>query len=539
MQAAAPTWNSINTATDKWYARFMPSLTDVAFLLPAFLLFGRMSGTKTLFLDGDTGWHIRTGEWIMQHRAVPTQDLFSFTKPHQAWFAWEWGWDVLFAIIHRFWGLGGVGLISVLLLGLSSVLLYKLVVRSSGNHVLGFAVTAFAICGTTIHWLARPHLFSWVFFLIFLHVLRDAEEGRTKALFWLPCLMVIWTNTHGSFFVGIVLVLTSALGEAIQGFWVKGQLWPAVYRTCRPYLLCAAGCMVVTILNPYTWHLHYHIVKYLGDAKLLDNIQEYQSISFHGGQAIFFECMLLIGGASVFWCLQLGKVTPALAILSWAHLALFSARNIPLFLMVAAPTVACLLQEVIARLRTGPALGVVFRTISEICEEIQPLERLRRVHLVSALMVLVLAGLFASGARGFEGQFNADTFPAQAIPVIEAATAKRVLTYDQWADYLIYRLYPAKQVFLDGRSDFYGGEFVIDGQHIIGAQYDCIKQLNHFAVDMVIVKPDAPLSTLLKGAPGWKMLFDDGKVLVFQREPRRRESSVAGRSSPRGRRVLV
>jgi hypothetical protein len=297
--------------------------------------------------------------------------------------------------------------------------------------------------------------------------------------------------------------------------------------------------MVVTILNPYTWHLHYHIVKYLGDAKLLDNIQEYQSISFHGGQAIFFECMLLIGGASVFWCLQLGKVTPALAILSWAHLALFSARNIPLFLMVAAPTVACLLQEVIARLRTGPALGVVFRTISEICEEIQPLERLRRVHLVSALMVLVLAGLFASGARGFEGQFNADTFPAQAIPVIEAATAKRVLTYDQWADYLIYRLYPAKQVFLDGRSDFYGGEFVIDGQHIIGAQYDCIKQLNHFAVDMVIVKPDAPLSTLLKGAPGWKMLFDDGKVLVFQREPRRRESSVAGRSSPRGRRVLV
>jgi hypothetical protein len=338
--------------------------------------------------------------------------------------------------------------------------------------------------------------------------------------------------------VGIALVLTYALGEAIEAFCVKRQPWPVVYRTSRPYLLCAAGCLAATLLNPYTWHLHSHIVEYLSDAKLLDNNQEYQSISFHGGPAIFFECMLLLGGASVFWCLQLGKVTSALAILCWAHLALFSGRNIPLFLMVAAPAVAGLLQEGIARFRTTPALGMVFRTISEICEEIQPLERVRRVHLVSAAAVVVMAGLFASGARGFDGRFNADTFPVQAVPVIEASTARRILTYDQWADYLIYRLYPAKQVFLDGRSDFYGGEFVTAGQRILGAQYDCLKQLNHFAVDMVIVKPDAPLSTLLKGAPGWKMLFDDGKVLVFQTEPRRREASVAGRLSPRGRRVL-
>ena len=44
--------------------------------------------------DGDTGWHIRTGEWILAHGQVPRQDMFSFTKPGEPWFAWEWLWDV-------------------------------------------------------------------------------------------------------------------------------------------------------------------------------------------------------------------------------------------------------------------------------------------------------------------------------------------------------------------------------------------------------------------------------------------------------------
>ena len=119
-----------------------------------------------------------------------------------------------------------------------------------------------------------------------------------------------------------------------------------------------------------------------------------------------------------------------------------------------------------------------------------------------------------------------------------ASPAKRIFTYDQWSDYLIYRLCPSKQVFIDGRSDFYGNQLVSANQYIIGARYDCMKQLNDFAVDMVIVKPDAPLSTVLKLVPEWKMLFDDGKVLVFESEPRRREASVAGRLGSRGRRVL-
>src|SRR5450755_2933860 len=135
MLSATSTLDTVRAPTSRWAWRLMPCLTDIAFLLPAGLLFFKLGGTKTLFADGDTGWHIRTGEWILQHGRVPTQDLFSYTKPGQAWFAWEWLWDLLFALIHRTWGLAGVGFVSVILLGAIAVLLYRLVVKACGNEV--------------------------------------------------------------------------------------------------------------------------------------------------------------------------------------------------------------------------------------------------------------------------------------------------------------------------------------------------------------------------------------------------------------------
>ncbi len=100
MATAAQTWDIPITGGKRWVIRFLPSLTDLAFLLPAFILFALLGGSKTLLNDSDTGWHLRVGEWILHHKAIPTVDFFSFTKANQPWFAWEWGWDLLFGAIH-------------------------------------------------------------------------------------------------------------------------------------------------------------------------------------------------------------------------------------------------------------------------------------------------------------------------------------------------------------------------------------------------------------------------------------------------------
>ena len=109
------------------FLRVMPSLTDVAFLLPLILLFGGLLGVRNMLGDGDTGWHIRIGDWILAHRQVPQQDMFSFTKPGQPFFAWEWLWDVGAASLHQHWGMGAVVLASLLVISFTSALLYRLV----------------------------------------------------------------------------------------------------------------------------------------------------------------------------------------------------------------------------------------------------------------------------------------------------------------------------------------------------------------------------------------------------------------------------
>ena len=104
----------------------------------------------------------------------------------------------------------------------------------------------------------------------------------------------------------------------------------------------------------------------------------------------------------------------------------------------------------------------------------------------------------------------------QAIAVIQTSNPARVFTYDQWGDYLIYRL-PSRKVFVDGRSDFYGTRLIDECLHIINARYDWQSDLARFDVDAVLLKTDAPLTTILKQTPGWQVLLDDGSVIFFRK----------------------
>ena len=523
MQTLAPAWNLGPATTTKWYVRLFPSLNDIAFLLPIFVLFARMGGTQLLFSDGDTGWHIRTGEWILAHRAVPTVDLFSFTKPNNAWFAWEWGWDVLAALVHQYAGLAGIGFVTTLMLGIFTLLLYRLALRLSHNNVASFAVTALAAAVSSIHWLARPHLVSWIFVLIFLGVLETARAGAvspTSLRFLLPALTVLWTNLHGGFVAGLLLIACYALGEGMTSIFKAGTAapvsnlkaaWIASSLYWQSLLLCAAA----TLVNPYGWQLHRHIYAYLSDAELLDKIQEFQSISFHAGPAIFLEILLLISVFAVFSSLRSREFTPVILICLWAHFALQSARHIPLFAMVAAPFAAVVLSAALEQARFIPALKALSETLADICMDLRSVEFTPRLHITSAAALLLVAGLFAAGQKPFAAQFNAENFPAQAMPVLEEHRGSRVFTTDQWGDYLLYRLYPSQRVFFDGRSDFYGSDFVKINQRILSAEHDWKALLQQFAINLVVLRPETPLSAVLKLTPNAKVVFDDGKVIVF------------------------
>ena len=517
-------------------ARFLPSLTDVAFLLPLAFLFLRLTGGRYLLGDGDTGWHVRTGEWILQNGRVPDKDLFSYTKAEQPWYAWEWLWDVLFAWLHRHGGMAAVLVASMLVICFTSALLFRLVRRNCPNVLLAFAVTLAATAGSAMHWLARPHLFTLLFVVVFLSLLERVREGRTRLLCFLPMLTVLWTNLHGGFFVGIILIGCYAAGEVALGVVERDRdAARAALARSKPYFVTAFACACATLLNPYFYRLHGHLYHYLFNSRHLKYINEFQPTSFRSQLTLWHEPMALLGAVAVVWCLYHKRFAQAFIIAGWLHLALFAVRNLPIYLIVAAPAVAAVSYELLGRVRDArlaPWVRQAVHAFENLAAEFGVLDTGRRVYLTSALSFLAVATLFYLPAptQKFRAEYDPARYPAKALSAIRGTNHSRsTFTHDEWGDYLIYRLYPDTKVFVDGRSDFYGDEFCDKYQDVLNSRYQWEETLGRYGVDTVLLPVDAPLTGALKESRRWRPVYDDGMAIVF-----RSEAAQAPAGRPRG-----
>lgn len=492
--------------------RFFPSLNDVAFVLPLVMLFGFMQGSKVLLGDGDTGWHIRTGEWILKNGRVPDSDFFSFTKPGEPWFAWEWLWDAAFGWLHLHWGMAAVLLASTLVLCATSGLLFRLVRRSCPNDFVAIAVTGLAVGASSIHWLARPHLFTLLFTVIFYSVLEATRERPARAAWSLVPLTVLWTNLHGGFLAGLIFILAYAAGEFAGALFPvePGRRKTALARG-GIYVLIAAGCLAASLANPYGYLLHVHIYHYLRDPFLFDHIVEFFPVNFRGSAAVMYELMFALAAVAAYRCVARREFGRALLVVGWAHLALFSQRNIPLFAFAAAPPVAAMIADWVRRKAAA---------VEKVAAEFSVNDRIPRLRFASAAAVAVVAALLFAPAppKKFRAEFDAKRYPAGAIEYFKSAGMPRALfTDDEWGDYLIYRLHPlGGQVFVDGRSDFYGAKFDEAYLDVLAVKWGWERTLGRYGVDAILLPVGAPLAGALKESRRWRAVYDDGVAIVFQ-----------------------
>ena len=481
-------------------AALLPSLGDVAFVMPMVFLFGRLDGARTLLIDGDTGWHIRAGEWILRHGRVPRRDLFSFTRPGEAWFAWEWLAEVILGWLHG-WGMAAVVLAATIVLSVTFGLLYRVVRERCGDALVAVGFTGVAVAGSSIHWLARPHLATLLFTVLFVGILESREPRR---LWLLPPLAVLWTNLHAGFVFGIALVAVYALED----------------RACaRPRLWAALAAAAATLVNPYGWRLHAHIGRYLAaDSWQFDHIHEFLSPNFHAPLAACFELMLGLAAVAAAWHLRRRRFHYLVLAAATAHLALVSARNIPLFLIVAAAPVSLAVTEWLRwGARRAPAARQILHGFLRLSTDVTGIERRARIPAASLLATVVMAAaLLAPAASGkFRSEFDPRVFPARAIAQVRTPGA-RIFTSDQWGDYLIYRLYPEINVFVDGRSDFYGAAHEQLCQDVWSVRYDWEKKLARFRVDTLLLPAETPLAGALKESGRWRVDYDDGLAIVFR-----------------------
>jgi hypothetical protein len=509
--------------------RFFPSMTDVAFVMPLVFLFGGMKGTQTLLGDGDTGWHLRTGQWILEHGRVPDRDIFSFTRSGQPWFAWEWLWDVIFGWLHLRGGMAAVLVASSLVLALTFALLFRLARWKSGDALAALVITLIAAAGSAGHWLARPHLFTMLFTVLFYGILeRTGQSGcqgtwARRGLWLLPPLMLLWANLHGGFVAGLIVVASYAAAEfAVMLRDTAGEERRAALQRGRLYALVAAACAMASFVNPYGYRLHRHIFAYLSDGFFRGNIMEFQSLNFQSGQAPYFEILLLLGAAAAFQCVRRGRLAWPLLFAAWAHLSLSSARHVEIYVILAAPQAAESLVKGFRRaaaVRWADWLGRGLRAFRELSSELSAFDGAPRWHLASAAALILLATVFYAPQppAGYRPEYDPKSYPAAAAGLLErAGVFGGVFTMDLWGGYLIYRQYPRARVFMDGRSDFYGKDFAQKYIEAMGVRAGWERFLQRYGVDTILLPPNAPLAGALKQSSAWHLLYDDGVAQIFR-----------------------
>ncbi len=487
------------------------SLTDLLFFAIIFWLFAGngAAGWDRLLWDGDVALHTRIGDYVLDHGQVPTQDVFSFTKPGERFYALQWLTGVLFALLNRWTGLKGIVLLAAILIALYQIVLVRDMVRRGVNGLFAIVLTLMGGNAAMIHFHARPHLFTLLLLACAGYLIaRDRE--RQSWVFWLIVPMTaLWANLHSGFPVVLVLLTLLSTGCALSAIVDKASWAPA-----RRYAIAASLCGIASLLNPNGVQLHLHILHVLGDSWMTKYISEYQSPVFSSEPMLYFMALLFAALFFAYTFFRKHQWTECLWIGFFAYSSLISARHIPLFVIVTLPLIGIAASQLWNEKTSSASRTSILGVIADLAN--QTSARLKPLSVWGALAVCAI--VFFTSAQVWPRDLSAKYFPLKMVRShAQELASSRVFTSDQWGDYLLWVNYPRQRVFIDGRSDFFGESVGREYMKLGDASAGWRDVLKKYDVNEVLIPPGIPLVELLGKEPGWRLVAQDKESVLFRK----------------------
>jgi hypothetical protein len=473
--------------------------------------------------DAGIGWHIRTGQQIVATHAIPRVDSFSSTLAGKPWFAWEWLYDLIAGPVEAALGLNGVVWFTAVLIAAVFAWMFRLLIARGTNLLSAVLLLLLSVSASMIHFLARPHVVSWLFTLAWFWILdsseRDSFTGERKSRRWLwalPPLMLVWVNVHGGFLVGFVLLGIFLLGAAWTWFRSKeGRIEEVLRKVAarnrtRKLVWVSLLSGAASLVNPYGWVLYSHVYHYLSNRFLMDHIDEFQSPNFHGVAQKCFVVLLLVTVAVLAVRGRELRMSQGLTVLFAVYAGLYASRNIPVACVLLVMVVGPLVPE------AGLMRGFFHRMAA--------VEAGRRGHVWPILAIIVTLAMAANGGRVrshvlMDAHFDPRRMPVGAVNYLaQHDVGGTVLSVDYWGGYLIYRLYPRSRVVVDDRHDFYGEEFFKSYLKMVRLGRGWEEFLGTHPASCVLLPRDAALANILVLTRGWRQIYADDVAVAFVRD---------------------
>lgn len=487
--------------------------------------------------DLDLWLHLKMGEFIVRHGYVPSVDVLSCSFAGKPWIDHEWLFQVIVYLVKSAWGFDGLIYMQVLLVMASFVVLL-LLTYEEGRELVIAPVLFLVMFVYQTRFTIRPDIFSLSFFVFYIYILSLHLDKRwIVGVFF--ALQVIWTNIHGYYFLGILLiaiVLLAEWGKRHLKMPLRGseevRLVDEEYRRLK-WILGAS--ILATLVNPlFLKGAAYPLTVLFGiagdQAIFFANITELQrpitwATVFDPGQQMPFKALIFLSAISFFWNRR--RIDLALVLL-WIVFLCFSLtalRNMTYFALVA----YFVIMRNIMDLRLDDFLPFRFK---------YP----QFFYLTGLGASIFLIGVFldygrelsSSGYYDFSryerkseflgvGQRN---FPDRAVDFLVANKIRGNFFNDfNSGAYLIGRAYPDIRVYMDGRTELRGAQFFKTYKKIWYGEdeklFDEASERYYFSGAFVNTSTASAPSKLIKmlfAKKEWRLVYFDYDAMIFLKD---------------------
>lgn len=488
---------------------FMPRIEYI--LLMAIFWGIVASGPKILNFDGDLPRHILTGNLILQTHRVSTSDIFSFRTTGYPSFPHEWLSQVIFAVVYDWLGLDGIVLLCGLIVMLTWGIVYYQAMHTSKSFFGALLLIALGVAASQIHVLPRPHIFTYLLTAIWILLLDSLEEHKTRSWWLVPCTMLLWVNMHGMFVLGIAILGIYLMGDFLDH---PTMSWFGTDKA-RVLLLASALSIIATFISPSGPKIWEAIVALGSNAYITSKIPEYQSPNFHLPETWPFIIILLLTIVGLAGTTARLPWKQTLLFVSFTGMALYTSRMIPVFAIVATPIAA---KAITDWLRENYSQSWFFNLE-------QNTYRINSTSngLIWVFATVLLVGLLLKSGRTIDPQaqgnvFDKRFFPVEAVSWLEThAQNGHMFNEFDWGGFLLLKLWPNQQIFMDGHTHIYGEALTREYERVITLGNGWERVLTKYDVKWIIIRANTPLADQLVSSPHWKTAYQDQTAIIFVR----------------------
>jgi hypothetical protein len=525
------------TFTDQLRSLLRLRALQLGALTGLFVLFGTMAlRLKYFVLDSDIWWHLKVGDWIIDHAAVPHTGILSRTAANRPWIAYSWGYEVLLSRAYAWFGLIGIGVFgTVLTLGVA-LAIYWMLRRLSGSFWISWLATWVVCWSFLFNGSPRPFFFSIALFAITLTLLiESSRSGRIERLYWLPLIFLIWANLHIQFIYGLFLVglfvgvnLVERVAQALKV--LPKFLAPPSLSTSK-LIAIGAACFGATLLGPYFYHPYVVVFEYSKAKFTYSVIVELQPLSFRYASEFLELLIAATGFFALGWQAKSAQGNDNATKLDLFKLALLTAGVIVAFRtmrdawFICLPAAACVADALNATFAERAAEWKR-ESGTELVESQSPgifpgkpwLENLGVAAVVTVCLIFV-ANALAFNERGLDRAISAD-YPVNAINFLRRNPIPGPLYNNlNWGGFLMWYM-PDYPVAIDGRNDLYGDELdeLFYNSESAQESYKTDPYLDESGV--VLLDSKLPLASVLTIDPRFQVAYHDDIATVFARNPR-------------------